>query len=223
MGEGNERANGRGLGDELMKGAGGTIRRNLRMFDWAMAGRMRKDKNKWVNSAIIFGTGSFLQLFSKTGSFLQFLPFFKEFSETKSSLFLKGVISNQMVIEVRLFKKTWRTLNCTPKTLKVIREIQENLLCIGKRKELITKNPAQTTCFCSRTWVQLNAKRIISSCKNVASEINSRHDTVVNILPNIILKQRGLISHEQRWDEMKTNRTANAEITVGTEHPRSDE
>ena len=59
--KGNERAYGRGLGDEPMKGADGRIRRNLRMFDWAMAGRMRKDKNKWVISAIIFGTGSILQ------------------------------------------------------------------------------------------------------------------------------------------------------------------
>ena len=74
MGEGKERANGRGLGDEPKKGASGTIRRKVRTFDWAMAVRMRKDKNKWVNSAIIFGTGSILQLFSKTGSFLLFLP-----------------------------------------------------------------------------------------------------------------------------------------------------
>ena len=65
--------------------------------------------------------------------------FFNEFTETKSSMFLKKVISNQNSIEMNLFKKTWRTLNCTPKTMKVIREIQENLLCVGKRKGLITK------------------------------------------------------------------------------------
>ena len=59
---------------------------------------------------------------------------FDEFSETKSSLFLKKVFANQNVIDTGLFKKTWRTLNCTPKTVKMILEIQENLLCVGKRE-----------------------------------------------------------------------------------------
>ena len=40
---------------------------------------------------------------------------FNAFSETKSSLFLKKVIANQNAIDLRLFKKSWRTLNCTPK------------------------------------------------------------------------------------------------------------
>ena len=53
-------------------------------------------------------------------------------------MFLKKVIA-QSVVDMRLFYKTWRTLNCSPKTMKVIREIQENLLCVGKRRELITK------------------------------------------------------------------------------------
>lgn len=61
--------------------------------------------------------------------------FFNEFSETKSSMFLKRVISNQGSVEMRLLKKTWRTLNCSPKTMKIIREIQENLLCVGKRTD----------------------------------------------------------------------------------------
>ena len=39
--------------------------------------------------------------------------FFNEFSETKSSMFLKNVIANQNVIDVRILKKTWRILNCT--------------------------------------------------------------------------------------------------------------
>ena len=60
--------------------------------------------------------------------------FFNEFWETKSSMFLKRVIANQSAIDVKLFKRTWRTLNCTPKTLKVIMEIHENLLCVGKRR-----------------------------------------------------------------------------------------
>ena len=67
------------------------------------------------------------------------LHFFDEFCLTKSSSFLKKVMENRNMIDWRLFEKTWRSLNCSPKTLKVIREIQENLLCVGKRKELIAK------------------------------------------------------------------------------------
>ena len=73
--------------------------------------------------------------------------FFHEFTETKSSVFLKKVIAAQGSIEMRLLKKTWRTLNCSPKTLKVIREIQENLLCVGKRREMITKKKSETVCW----------------------------------------------------------------------------
>ena len=58
--------------------------------------------------------------------------FFNEFTETKSSAFPKNAIANHNTIDLNLFKRTWRTLNCTPKTMKVIREIQENLLCIGR-------------------------------------------------------------------------------------------
>ena len=88
--------------------------------------------------------------------------FFDEFSETKSSLFLKKVIANQGSIDVRLFKKVWKSLNCTPKTMKVLREIQENLLCVGKRKEMIMKKRTETVCFCSKTGRALNAKHIVS-------------------------------------------------------------
>ena len=61
--------------------------------------------------------------------------FFNQFSQTKSSVFLKNAISHQGSIEMRLLKKSWRTLNCTPKTMKIIREIQENLLCVGKGRK----------------------------------------------------------------------------------------
>ena len=133
------------------------------------------------------------------------------------------MIDNQSVIEVRLFRRTWRSLNCTPKTMKVIREIQENLLCVGKWKELITKERTETKCWCSRTGLPLNAKHIISCSRKVAGEINARHEIVVNILLNNILVQRGLVSNEQRWEDRKMVRAANDEITVGTEHWRSDE
>ena len=72
--------------------------------------------------------------------------FFNEFTGTKSSTFL-NIITNQNVIEVRLFRKTWRTLNCTPKTMKVIREIREDLLCIGKLRALITKEMTEKNCW----------------------------------------------------------------------------
>ena len=69
----------------------------------------------------------------------------------------------------------------------------------------------------------LNGKHIISCCKKVSAEINARHDIVVNILLNNIMVQRGLITHEQKWEDRKTVRTPRDEITVGTEHLRSDE
>ena len=149
--------------------------------------------------------------------------FFNEFSKTKSSSFLKKVMENQSVIDTRLFAKTWRTINCSPKTMKVIREIQENLLCVGKRKEMITKKRAETKCWCSKTGLPLNAKHIISCCKKVNSEINARHDIIVNILLNNILIKRGLIDHEQKWEDRRMVRTPSDEITIGTEHWRSDE
>ena len=121
------------------------------------------------------------------------MHFFNEFTATKSSIFLKQGLGNQNVIEMKLLKKTWRTLNCTPKTLKVIREVQENLLCVGKRKELITKKKAETKCWCSKNGQLLNAKHIVSCCRRVSGEINARHDIVVNILLNNILVQREIV------------------------------
>ena len=92
--------------------------------------------------------------------------FFNAFSEQSLSLslpFLKRVISNQGLIDLKLFKKSWRLLNCFPKTMKVIREIQENLLCVGKRKDLITKKKkTDSKCWCNKTGLPLNANHIIS-------------------------------------------------------------
>ena len=56
--------------------------------------------------------------------------FFNEFYGTKSSIFLKRVLENQGSIEMRLLKRTWKSFNCSPKTMKIIREIHENLLCV---------------------------------------------------------------------------------------------
>ena len=74
-----------------------------------------------------------------------------------------------------------------------------------------------------RTGRQLNAKHIISCCRNASSKINSRHDIVVNILPNNILLQRWLIEHEWRLEDRKMILTATDEIAIGTEHWRSEE
>ena len=93
------------------------------------------------------------------------IHFYNEFCETKSSAFLKKIIAHQSVIDIRLFEKTWRLLNCSPKTMMVIREIQENLLCVGKRKELITKKKEETKCWCSKTGMVLNTKHIIGCCR----------------------------------------------------------
>ena len=57
----------------------------------------------------------------------------------------------------------------------------------------------------------------------MSGEINTRHDIVVNILLNNILLQRGLIAREQKWEDQKMVRTDSNEITIGTEHWRSDE
>ena len=78
-------------------------------------------------------------------------------------------------------------------------------------------------CWCSKTGLPLNRKYIVSCCMKVSAEITARHDIVVNILLNNILVQRGLIDHEQKWEDRKTVRTVRDEITVGTEHLMSEE
>ena len=65
-------------------------------------------------------------------------------------------------------------------------------------------------------------KHIVSCCKQVRGEITACHDLVVNILLNNILMQRGLVAHEQRWEDRKTVKTPNDEI-IGTENSRSNE
>ena len=88
---------------------------------------------------------------------------------------------------------------------------------------MITKKRTETTCSCSKNGVPLNAKHIVTCCRKVSAEINTRHDIVVNILLNNILIQRGLITHEQQWEDRKMVRSARDEITIGTEHWRSEE
>ena len=92
--------------------------------------------------------------------------FFNEFTETKSSAFLKNVIANQNLIDLNLFKRSWRSLNCTQKTMKIIRQILENLLCVGKRKALITLKESRLGASAPRQAC-LSVKFIISCCKRV--------------------------------------------------------
>ena len=107
--------------------------------------------------------------------------------------------------------------------MKVIREIQENILCVGKRKELITKKRTEPCCFCSPTRLPLNSKHIVSCCNKVSRDINARHDIVVNVLLNAIRIQTKLVTHKQKWEDRKMVRTPSDEITIGTDHWRSDE
>ena len=93
--------------------------------------------------------------------------FFNETWETKSSLFLKKVIANQSAIDMSLFKKTWRTLNCSPKTMKVIPGVQESL-CVWKRRELITRKTTDLKCWCTKTGLPLNARHIVICCRKVS-------------------------------------------------------
>ena len=88
---------------------------------------------------------------------------------------------------------------------------------------MITKKKTDSRCWCSKTGPPLNAKHVVGCCRKVSAEINARHDNVVNILLNNILVKRGLVSHEQKWEDRKMVRTGRDEITIGTEHWRSDE
>ena len=65
--------------------------------------------------------------------------FFNEFSETKSSSFLK-VISSQSMFDVNLLNIIWRNLNHSQKTMKVMREIREIILWVGKMKEMSSRS-----------------------------------------------------------------------------------
>ena len=73
--------------------------------------------------------------------------FLNEFSKTKSSTVLNKVEENRDANDMSILRKTWRTLNCTQKTLKVIRENHENLLCVGKKREMITKKRSELKCW----------------------------------------------------------------------------
>ena len=86
-----------------------------------------------------------------------------------------------------------------------------------------SEQKVEKKCWCNKTGLSLNANQIISCCKGVTGEINGRLDNVGNVLVNNILVQRWIIVQEQKCDDRKTVRTAQDEITVGTEHKRSDE
>ena len=55
--------------------------------------------------------------------------FYNEFSETQPSPFLKKIVTCQGPIDLRLYKKSWRSLNCSPKTMKEIRDPGKPPLC----------------------------------------------------------------------------------------------
>ena len=65
-------------------------------------------------------------------------------------------------------------------------------------------------------------RKNVSCCRKVTREI-IRHDIVVEVCPNNVLFQRGLIAREQKWKDWKMVHSARGETTIGTEHLRSDE
>ena len=72
---------------------------------------------------------------------------------------------------------------------------------------MVTKKKTETRCWCSKAGLPLNAKHIVSCCRKVSGEINTRHDIVLDVLLNNIRIKKVLISHEQRWEDRKTVRT----------------
>ena len=46
----------------------------------------------------------------------------------------------------------------------------------------------------------------------------TRHDVLMNNILNNILIPRGLVSHEQKWEDQNPVKTARDDITIGTEH-----
>ena len=90
----------------------------------------RGEKNKMLRSKRMNGIAEVLEE-------VEFLidTRLNEFYETESSQFMKNVTC-QGWSDARIFKKTWRTLNCTPKTMKVNRGIEENLLLSGRGRSL---------------------------------------------------------------------------------------
>ena len=84
--------------------------------------------------------------------------FYDEFLEMKSLLFLNKIVSNQGLVETRLLKKTRKATNCSPKTMKVIGENQENIICVGKRREMMTRKKTDSKCWCIKAGLPLTAK-----------------------------------------------------------------
>ena len=81
-------------------------------------------------------------------------------------------------------------------------------MCGEKERNLSQrKRRAEPVCWRSKTGMTLNVKHTVSCFRRVRCEINARHDNVVNVLLNNILIQRGVIAHEQKWDERKTVKT----------------
>ena len=88
---------------------------------------------------------------------------------------------------------------------------------------MITKKRSDMKCRCSKAGHALYDRNIISSCKKSEWRDFISHGIAVNILLNNILVQRGFVTNEQKWEDRKIVRTAKDEISVGTEHWRSEE
>ena len=62
-----------------------------------------------------------------------------KFMEGNTSRFLKETRKQKEHIDMKTTRKAWNKMNCKPKTMKMIGEYQEGLLCVGKRRTMINK------------------------------------------------------------------------------------
>ena len=140
------------------------------------------------------------------------MHFFNKFLWTKSLELFGKVVNNQNAVNVRDFK-IWRSLNCSVETLKVIRG-QKTTSCGLANGRSSSQRRGLSQSWCSKARLKLIDKNNVSCCRKVVHEIDARHDIVVNSILNNILIRRGLVSHEQKWEDRKTVKRAKDEITV---------
>ena len=138
---------------------------------------------------------------------------FNEFRETKSSLFLKKVIENQNVIDMRLRKMIWRKLHKALKTMTGIMGSRRNSSALAGEESRPQRRMRLSAFAASRDCLSMQSTSR-AAAENVSGEINTRNEIVVNIMSNNILIQRGLIAHEQKWEDRKMVKTARDEITI---------
>lgn len=112
-----------------------------------------------------------------------------KFMEGSTSRFQKEIRKQKSHIDMKVMRRAWKRMNWKPKTMKMIREYQEGLLCVGKRRNVINKRKGSTKCSCGKRQSELNARHILTGCARTRREIMKRHDVVVMIVVNNIAKE----------------------------------